>query len=578
MPKRLRLPKLVAVVEVLARRDRADRAARRGPAAHARSSRSATAASPRRARSAVLISEVGVQPQLSPLDFRRGLSQGRTCRARRAARGRARRRPTSQRMKIWNRTGRRHLLGRPRAHRPAVRPLARAARGARAARSPPRSRAAARTTPTSDGRQAARRLRPDPLRPVRPPVGAFEIYLPYAPIASEIASETRTVTLLLLIGLGLLYALLFEIVWSASRKIRRQAEVNDYQAFHDALTGLPEPHAVPRPHRARAADRPAHGHPGRRAADGPRPLQGDQRHARPRLRRRAAEADRAAARGRAAGQRHRGAARRRRVRRAHPRPHAAVARRRGRRAASTASLEQPFDVQGLAIDVEPSIGIALYPDHGTDVDSLLQRADVAMYVAKGAHLPWELYEEERDENDADRLALMADLHRAIAEDELVLHYQPKADLPSGRVRSVEALVRWQHPERGLLPPDAFIPLAAAHRHHPAAHAARDRPRARPVPRLGGRGHQRRGRGQPRDAEPARRRSSRRRSSGMLERWDLPPDRLDAGDHREHDHGRPDPRARRAAAAQRPRDPARHRRLRHRLLVARLPQAAARSTS
>jgi EAL domain-containing protein (putative c-di-GMP-specific phosphodiesterase class I) len=82
-----------------------------------------------------------------------------------------------------------------------------------------------------------------------------------------------------------------------------------------------------------------------------------------------------------------------------------------------------------------------------------------MYIAKGAHRPFEIYEAEQDQHDAGRLTLMADLHRAVDGDELVLHYQPKADLPEGRVRSVEALVRWQHPERGLLYPDEFIPLA-----------------------------------------------------------------------------------------------------------------------
>src|SRR5581483_4084884 len=93
------------------------------------------------------------------------------------------------------------------------------------------------------------------------------------------------------------------------------------------------------------------------------------------------------------------------------------------------------------------------------VSTLLQRADVAMYEAKSAHGRFAVYDPEHHPNHPERLALIAQLRRAIANDELVLHYQPKAVVGSGEVRSVEALVRWQHPERGLLPPGEFIPIA-----------------------------------------------------------------------------------------------------------------------
>jgi diguanylate cyclase len=123
------------------------------------------------------------------------------------------------------------------------------------------------------------------------------------------------------------------------------------------------------------------------------------------------------------------------------------------------ALEEPFTIHGLALQMEASVGIALFPAHGDDVDTLLQRADVAMYVAKEQPDSCEVYARERDEYSPDRLTLLTDLRRAIDRNELILHYQPKADLRTGEVKGVEALVRWSHPTRGLILPDEFIPLA-----------------------------------------------------------------------------------------------------------------------
>jgi diguanylate cyclase (GGDEF)-like protein len=123
------------------------------------------------------------------------------------------------------------------------------------------------------------------------------------------------------------------------------------------------------------------------------------------------------------------------------------------------SLEEPFALRGLPLEVGTSIGITSFPDHGEDVDMLLQRADVAMYLAKDTHAGTAAYDVAQDTNDAARLALAGELRRAIESDELVVHYQPKASLESGRIVGVEALVRWQHPERGLIAPSEFIPLA-----------------------------------------------------------------------------------------------------------------------
>ncbi|HEX6675360.1 MAG TPA: EAL domain-containing protein [Actinomycetes bacterium] len=124
-----------------------------------------------------------------------------------------------------------------------------------------------------------------------------------------------------------------------------------------------------------------------------------------------------------------------------------------------AVLEESFVVEGLALDVEASIGMAVYPDHAGEPDELLQRADIAMYVAKDTHAGFVLFDPSLDRHSPRRLALLGELRRAIEQGQLVLHYQPKVDAHSGAVLGVEALVRWQHPEHGLIPPAEFIPLA-----------------------------------------------------------------------------------------------------------------------
>jgi diguanylate cyclase len=122
-------------------------------------------------------------------------------------------------------------------------------------------------------------------------------------------------------------------------------------------------------------------------------------------------------------------------------------------------ISESIVVEGVSLDTEASIGITLFPDHGADVSELLQRADVAMYTAKSESLAFSLYGAAQDEYSPERLALVGELRRAIEEGELVLHFQPKVRLAGGELVGAEALVRWQHPERGLLPPGEFIPLA-----------------------------------------------------------------------------------------------------------------------
>ncbi|HKR99023.1 MAG TPA: EAL domain-containing protein, partial [Candidatus Dormibacteraeota bacterium] len=122
-------------------------------------------------------------------------------------------------------------------------------------------------------------------------------------------------------------------------------------------------------------------------------------------------------------------------------------------------LDDPFVIAGLRLGVTPSIGIAWAPQHGHDADALLRRADVAMYRAKLQRTSVEVYDPSSDPYSPERLVLAAQLRDGIARGELVLHYQPKLSIATGQVVGVEALVRWRHPTRGLMPPGEFIELA-----------------------------------------------------------------------------------------------------------------------
>jgi len=125
-----------------------------------------------------------------------------------------------------------------------------------------------------------------------------------------------------------------------------------------------------------------------------------------------------------------------------------------------AALEQPFMILGLPIEVSASVGMAIAPEHGSEAEQILRRADAAVEAARklggGASI---VYSEAHEPHDPSRLALLGELRRALDANQLELHYQPKIDLRNGRVVGAEALLRWAHPRRGMVPPGDFIPLA-----------------------------------------------------------------------------------------------------------------------
>ena len=123
------------------------------------------------------------------------------------------------------------------------------------------------------------------------------------------------------------------------------------------------------------------------------------------------------------------------------------------------TLATPIAVHGHNLAIGISIVIALFPTHGTDSATLLRRADIAMYAAKRDNRGYAVYAGEDDPKSLLQLSLAADLRRAVEDDEMILHYQPKVVMGGSQLCGVESLVRWQHPELGMIAPDVFIPLA-----------------------------------------------------------------------------------------------------------------------
>jgi diguanylate cyclase (GGDEF)-like protein len=289
------------------------------------------------------------------------------------------------------------------------------------------------------------------------PVGVLEVYQDYAPIAAEARQSFWSIALRVGLVLLVLYLALFPILRRTARAVRRHVDEIRHQALHDALTGLPN--------RALFRDRLDHAlavarRQGRGGAvilldlDRFKEVNDTLGHDKGDLLleevgRRLAELLRESDT----------------VARLGGDEFAVIAAEVGRASEALVvaeriekELARPLTLDGITVQVEASIGIALYPEHGADVETLVRQADVAMYASKEGHAPT-LYAPEHDHHSPERLTLLADLRRAIDNDELVVQYQPQATFGDGRIVSVEALVRWDHPQHGMLPPIAFIPLA-----------------------------------------------------------------------------------------------------------------------
>src|SRR3954469_15624416 len=268
-----------------------------------------------------------------------------------------------------------------------------------------------------------------------PAVGAFEVYLDYAPVAAGIRADTNRVFLLLCLGLLLVWGVLFRIVAGASRRLRHQAAENEHQARHDGLTGLPNRGAFYESvNVALAASRTSGAMGAVMIVDLDRFKEVNDtlgHHSGDELLREAGDRLEAALRTGDVLSRLGGA------------EFAVLLPGVESTEATTAvagrlcaALEAPFVLHGLTVHLEASLGIALFPEHGEDVETLVQRADVGMYVAKSSTSAHEVYASRHDRHSASRLALLGELCHAIDNDEFILNYQPKASLSTGEVDGV----------------------------------------------------------------------------------------------------------------------------------------------
>jgi diguanylate cyclase len=286
-------------------------------------------------------------------------------------------------------------------------------------------------------------------------VGVLEIYLPYAPISQDVTSGLQMLYRDIALGLTLVYLALFAITISVSRGLRRQVKLTAFLAERDPLTGLPNRVLFHRRAGQALGDAIKRKRPVTIAIvdlDHFKEINDTLGHH---------YGDELLAK--VAG-----------VLSASMRPGDTVARLGGDEFGlivhDTTKPEQALarlrdaigaevEIRGLPLSVQASVGMAVAPEDGADIETLLQHADIAMYVAKAQHLGVVRYEPELDQYDPAKLSLIAELRHAIDDGQLVLHYQPQVAMNTGRVDSVEALVRWQHPTHGLLYPDSFLPLA-----------------------------------------------------------------------------------------------------------------------
>jgi diguanylate cyclase (GGDEF)-like protein len=300
--------------------------------------------------------------------------------------------------------------------------------------------------------QVIRVLQPVVAKATGQSTGVLELYLPYSAIAKHVQAQMRRTYWRLAAGLTALYAVLAFIAWSTTRRLRRHATQHQHEALHDALTGLPNRKWF----RERAEDAVERGQRGAivlvdldRFKDVNDTL------------------------GHHAGDELLGVVAQRLP--ASLRTDDTVARLGGDEfglilpgipdaahalellARVREELAATIVLDEVPLSIEASFGVALYPAHGNTVEVLLQHADAAMYQGKRGTSGIVVYESATVAHPTQWLIVQGELRRALEQHELVLHYQPKVDLATGQTCGVEALVRWNHPQRGLLPPAEFLP-------------------------------------------------------------------------------------------------------------------------
>jgi diguanylate cyclase (GGDEF)-like protein len=297
------------------------------------------------------------------------------------------------------------------------------------------------------------------------PAGVFELYLPYAAVQAAIRADQKRAFLVVGLGLLVLWLGLFRTVATASRQLRQHAQRSDYEAAHDGLTGLPNRSMLLDCIELSLRDRDDGGALLLLGIDRFREVNDTLGHTHGdalivavgrRLDDLAGDGDVVA---RLAGDEFAVLLR-------------SVDGETGARAAAQEvreALRKPFEVAGLSLAIDVSVGLALLPARRAaaeaelhvhvDGETVLRHADVAMSEAKHGHAGLAVYASEHDHHSTEQLQVLGELRVALDQRQLVLHYQPKLDLVTGQVRGVEALVRWQHPERGLLAPDLFVPTA-----------------------------------------------------------------------------------------------------------------------
>jgi len=306
-----------------------------------------------------------------------------------------------------------------------------------------------------DGRAVKALVSSIPVSLGRRNVAVVRIDQDYAPIAAQARKSLLPVAGTLELALILLFVLLIPVLSRTSRRLRAYVAEIRYQARHDALTGLSNREALHENVAAALREQPAGEHVAVLLIDLDRfkDVNDSLGHDAGDELLRDVSARLLAAAGEAQVSRLGGDEFAVVVSRTTPQDAVALGHSLRR------AIEAPAAIRGIPVAVDASIGVALAPDDGADVGQLVRRADVAMYGAKQARAGVLRYAAETDHNDAAKLVLMTELRVAVERGELEVHYQPIVDATSGRLEKVEALVRWQHPVKGMIPPGAFIPFA-----------------------------------------------------------------------------------------------------------------------